>query len=273
MKRENRRTGKKERAIMIASTAFVLTALSVTGVYLKNENVKNKDDGYTIDFTTMQKTPQNQYLEDKNRSLAAIDQEIEDDLDYMPMEVGGDSVILPEVEKKQTMENVMPLEEILSKEAEPEPEESIEEVFVDTTIHFPGAGQILNPIDGDVLIPYSMDKGVYFTTLDQYKYNPAVIYGADQGTVVAVCADSVVEDISFDPVTGYTVLLDLGDGYKAIYGQMDQIAYCVGDMAVKGTVLGYVAEPTKYFSKEGANLYFAMEYNGSPLDPSQYFMY
>ena len=130
----------------------------------------------------------------------------------------------------------------------------------------------MRPVTGEVLIPYSMDKSVYFTTLDQYKYNPAQIYQAETGTVVAVCADGLVEDISYDPVTGYTVLLDMGDGYKAVYGQMDAISYIVGDVAYKGTALGEVAEPTKYFAAEGSNLYFELQYNGEPLDPELYFM-
>ena len=35
--------------------------------------------------------------------------------------------------------------------------------------------QLLWPVDGNVLMSYSMDKTVYFSTLDQYRYNPAMI--------------------------------------------------------------------------------------------------
>ena len=34
----------------------------------------------------------------------------------------------------------------------------------------------------------------------------------------------------------------------------------------KGALLGYVAEPTKYYSIEGNNLYFELLYGGQPVD-------
>lgn len=43
-----------------------------------------------------------------------------------------------------------------------------------------------------------------------------------------------------------------------------------GDIVKKGTTIGYVAEPTKYYSAEGANLYFAMKKDGEPIDPITY---
>ena len=37
-----------------------------------------------------------------------------------------------------------------------------------------------------------------------------------------------------------------------------------------GSILGYISEPTKYYTKEGANLYFALSKDGVSLDPMQY---
>ena len=50
----NRNREKKERLIMLGSAVFVLTALTMTGVYVKGNNEKNKNDGYTIDFSSLQ---------------------------------------------------------------------------------------------------------------------------------------------------------------------------------------------------------------------------
>ena len=50
-----------------------------------------------------------------------------------------------------------------------------------------------------------------------------------------------------------------GDGYRAIYGQLKEPNFAVGDYVESGHVLGYVAEPTKYYSMEGSNLYFALQ--------------
>ena len=38
----------------------------------------------------------------------------------------------------------------------------------------------------------------------------------------------------------------------------------------KGTTIGYIAQPTKYYSTEGTNLYFEMKKDGEPIDPIAY---
>ena len=63
---------------------------------------------------------------------------------------------------------------------------------------------------------------------------------------------------------------DLGDGYTAIYGQLKELTFDKGDNVECGQVVGYVSEPTKYYSVEGSNLYFAMEKDGKPIDPTEY---
>ena len=65
--------------------------------------------------------------------------------------------------------------------------------------------------------------------------------------------------------------VDLGDGYRAIYGQLKEPNFAVGDYVESGHVLGYVAEPTKYYSVEGSNLYFALQKDGQPVDPVAFF--
>ena len=38
----------------------------------------------------------------------------------------------------------------------------------------------------------------------------------------------------------------------------------------EGDVIGVVAEPTKYYSVEGTNLYFELKKDGNPVDPTEY---
>ena len=54
MKRNRKNDVKKERIIMIASSAFVLTALTLTGIYMKEGKVESKDEGYTVDFSALE---------------------------------------------------------------------------------------------------------------------------------------------------------------------------------------------------------------------------
>ena len=43
------------------------------------------------------------------------------------------------------------------------------------------------------------------------------------------------------------------------------------DYVEAGHVLGYIGEPTKYFSVEGSNLYFELQKDGTPIDPIDFF--
>ena len=129
---------------------------------------------------------------------------------------------------------------------------------------------ILWPVEGEVILNYSMDKTVYFKTLDQYKYNPALVISGAVGDQVLSVAKGLVKSIDVTAQTGTTVTVDLGNGFEAIYGQLKEVPVKVGDYVETKTVLGYLSEPTKYYSAEGCNLYFEMRKNGEPINPLEY---
>ena len=126
------------------------------------------------------------------------------------------------------------------------------------------------PVNGHVLIDYSMDQSVYFPTLDQYKLSPAISVQAVEGAPVVSAVNGTVYSIKNDARTGTTVTMELGNGYQAIYGQLTDLNVAEGDTITKGSIIGYVAAPTKYYSEEGSNLYFAMKKDGEPIDPITY---
>ena len=119
-------------------------------------------------------------------------------------------------------------------------------------------------------VDYNMNQTVYFPTLDQYKLSPAISVQAVEGAPVLASVPGTVYSIEEDPQTGTTVTMEIGSGYQAVYGQLKDITVEEGDTVTKGTVIGYVGTPTKYYSKEGSNLYFAMKKNGEPVDPIAY---
>lgn len=126
------------------------------------------------------------------------------------------------------------------------------------------------PASGAVLINYSMDKTVYFATLEQYKYNPALIVGGEVGEMIGASAPGVVTNIEQDAQTGLTVTLDMGNSYSAIYGQLKEVPLEVGFYVNTGETIGYLSEPTKYFATEGANLYFEVQKDGAPVNPMDF---
>lgn len=171
------------------------------------------------------------------------------------------------------------IEETVESESETEAAEqqNAEEPVVEQTaktsqtLHFAPTDGMLWPMEGNVILNYSMDATIYFPTLEQYKYNPAVIIEGEVNDKVYAAAKGQVTDISNNEVTGCTMTVDLGDGYQAIYGQLKELSFEEGDYVEAGHVLGYIAEPTKYFSVEGSNLYFALQKDGEPVDPIEFF--
>ncbi|MBQ4530443.1 MAG: M23 family metallopeptidase [Lachnospiraceae bacterium] len=139
-----------------------------------------------------------------------------------------------------------------------------------TNLSFSAEEKLLWPVEGNVIMNYSMDKTVYFATLDQYKYNPALIIGCEAGNSVKAAADGKVVSIENLDETGTTMTVDLGDGYQAIYGQLKDVTLKAGDTCKAGDVLGSVNEPSRYYLKEGSNLYFEIEKEGSAINPLDY---
>lgn len=164
----------------------------------------------------------------------------------------------------------------IQAEIEEKPEVVLPEIdYIEPSVELPSlsfseADRLTWPIDGNVLMNYSMDKTIYFATLDQYKYNPALIIQGEVGEEVWSAEEGEVTSIKTDAQTGTTVTVNLGDGYEAVYGQLKDVAVKEGQRVDKGELLGYLAEPTKYYSVEGANLYFELLKNGKSVNPLEY---
>lgn len=137
-------------------------------------------------------------------------------------------------------------------------------------VSFSDSDKLLWPVEGALLMNYSMDKTVYFSTLDQYKYNPAIVISGEKGDQVISSAPGTVKSIDKTAETGTTVNVDLGGGYELLYGQLDKVQVKTGDYVDSKTVLGYVGEPTMYYSVEGTNVYFEMRKDGQPVNPMDY---
>ncbi len=126
------------------------------------------------------------------------------------------------------------------------------------------------PVTGTVLIPYNMENTVYFPTLDLYQCNPGVVFSAAEGTPVLAAADGEVVSVENNARTGLTVTMNLGNGYEAIYGQLTDVTLEAGQKVQKAARIGAVASPTKYYVKEGSNLFFEMKKDGKAIDPMVY---
>lgn len=143
------------------------------------------------------------------------------------------------------------------------------EVMNPDSLTFKADKGLLWPVNGNVLMNYSADRVIYFQTLEQFKCNPAIIIDAEVGTKVLNAAKGVITSITNEDETGVTVTESIGSGYSLVYGQLkkDGLKVEVGDLVDEGTVIGVVAEPTRYYTVEGSNLYFEVIKDDSTVDP------
>ena len=138
-------------------------------------------------------------------------------------------------------------------------------------LNFSAENKLSWPIDGNVLMNFSMDQTVYFATLDQYKYNPAIIIEGTAGQEVWSVREGKVTSIKTEPQTGITVTVELGNGYQAVYGQLKDVSVNEVQKVGSGELIGYLSEPTKYYTVEGPNLYFELLKDGKPINPLEFF--
>lgn len=152
-----------------------------------------------------------------------------------------------------------------------EPDLPISETpIIEEKLRFSENDMLSWPIEGNVLMNYSMDQTIYFATLDQYKYNPALVIQGQEGQEVWAAAEGKITSIVTDAQTGTTVTMELGNGYEAVYGQLKDLDVKEGDRVSKGDLIGYLAKPTKYYSVEGCNLYFELRKDGAAINPLEY---
>ena len=236
----------QKKQYIIAGTMVILAAVGMTVLYSRGQEQERKQLEQEIAAE----------MDTENQNVA-MEEETEAD------QVA--SILKPQTQSTETAEV-----EKESEEADSGQEEVAPTGNTSQALHFVAEDGILWPMEGNVILDYSMDSTVYFATLDQYKYNPAVIIAGDVNSKVYAVAKGKIQSIETNEVTGCTVTEDLGDGYLAVYGQLKEPEFAVGDYVEAGHVIGYVTEPTKYYSVEGSNLYFELRKDGVPVDPIEF---
>ncbi len=138
-------------------------------------------------------------------------------------------------------------------------------------LDFSDASRLAWPVRGNILLDYSMDTTIYFPTLAQYQCNPGVVIQAEVSDPVQAPANARVMALGTNEEIGNYVILDLGNDYSVTCGQLKEIQVVENEYLEAGRILGYVAEPTKYYSIEGSNVYFELQHGDGTLDPLDYF--
>ena len=287
-RRNNKRPAlQKEKISIIAASVFVLSALTLAGVYMSAQGDRKKEEN-RIDFAKLEQ--ENNTAEEGGTGLAdtrfvsgkaqaEMDTKKQAQIDKRFVE--SDMYDLSDnndmdVDPAFTEANSGQVENTRQDGAKAgtdkaavfmEGQEPEQELVADTPLFFSEEDSLALPVIGDVILDYSMDKAVYHATMQQYHYNPALVVAASEGQTITAAADGIVSDVYYDSQTGNTIRFDLGNGYMLTYGQLDDISLKAGDRVAAGDVVGKVAKPTIYYTEEGTNVYYKLTKDGVPIDP------
>lgn len=250
----------KDKLFLVMLVLGLLTIVAAAGVVtIQRGNMPGEENPY------MQ-------MEDPNALIA------EDNRDSQQIQIAGAS----DAQKK---EEALPAGDTDSVQAAPETktgaviqktEEPAASVgtgaaeVVPLVLNFTDTDKMTWPVMGNVILDYSMDTTIYFPTLAQYQVNPGLVIQAEVSQPVAVPANAKVLAVGANEELGNYIQLDLGNDYVVTCGQLKEIQAVEGEYLEIGQVLGYVAEPTKYYSVEGSNIYFELSHEGTPVDPLDY---
>lgn len=211
----------------------------------------------------------------RNREMKKDDNQYID-LNEQTEEIAELPTTAPEVvvNVRPTKPAVLPTETVPPTEA-PSVEEETEAMKpvsgqAASALHFNEESKLTWPVEGNVVLDYSMDSTIYFPTLEQYKCNPSIVIQSDVNTPVKAPCDVKVIAVGENEELGKFVVAELGDDYQAKFGQLKEIDVSAGETVKAGEVLGYVAEPTKYYVVEGSNLNFSITKDGLAVDPLDY---
>ena len=297
---------QKEKAGIIAAPVFVLSALTLAGVYMAERNKTNSQEN-RIDFAKLEQQSEQaqdnaaakstqdsdaasgnagagRQTADTSLAKTGIDtrftREIDDlsdnnDMDVDPAYTEVNSAQVTNTPIEGTDKAAVFMGESNSSESAVSENEvtSENEIVADNEAAAPAElsftdGETLQlPAVGNVLLEYSTDKAVYHGTMQQYRYNPSLVIEASEGEIITAAADGIVSNVYYDAQTGNTISFNLGDGYELTYGQLEDINLQVGDTVAAGDMVGKVAKPTIYYTDEGTNIYLKLTKDGAPVNP------
>ena len=127
----------------------------------------------------------------------------------------------------------------------------------------------LRPVEGPVILGYSMDKLAYNPTTRDWRTHPGLDIGASAGTEVKAAAEGTVRSVYADDLLGQTVTVEHAGGWVTHYANLaEEVSVKAGDRVQAGQVLGTVGKTALGEVGVDSHLHFAVYKNNVPQDPA-----
>lgn len=265
----------KDKLILVMMVLGLLTIVAAAGVItLQRRNTEESP------YLNMEGAPEHlvdgqkeETLPDAGHSNAAKEETAPQETQKLADAEKETPVVEKKIEETKVREEVKKETQAPAKKSEAEevePAGAGMDAASALVLNFAQTQSMMWPVEGNVLLDYNMDSTIYFPTLEQYKCNPGIVIQGEVSQPVAAPANARVLETGVNEEIGNYLILDLGDEYSLICGQLKEVQAVPGEYLEKGQVMGYVAEPTKYYTLEGPNVFVELRKGEQAMDPLDY---
>ncbi len=123
------------------------------------------------------------------------------------------------------------------------------------------------PVTGEVVLPYSNTLAIYDPTLEQFRTNEVVSIKSTVGEDVKASIEGQVVEVASNEIYGNYVVIQHGNGWSTLYGQLEDINVQTSDVVGTGAVIGKTAKPSKYSVALGDHVDFKVVNNERTVNP------
>ena len=159
---------------------------------------------------------------------------------------------------------VTPVKPDLPAQEEPEEEEPPVEAAAQLL------PQVVSPLDGTTVTVFSMSELLYDETMADWRTHEGLDIQAAEGDAVKTAAAGEVTSVTQDELMGTTVCITHSGGYVTRYSSLQENPpISQGQQLKAGDIVGYVGTAAAEATM-GPHLHFAVEKDGTLIDPKEY---
>lgn len=130
--------------------------------------------------------------------------------------------------------------------------------------------QVVSPLDGTTVTVFSMSELMYDETMADWRTHEGLDIQAAEGDAVKTAAAGEVISVTRDELMGTTVCVSHSGGYVTRYSSLQENPpISQGQQLKAGDIVGYVGTAAAEATM-GPHLHFAVEKDGSLIDPEEY---
>ncbi len=100
---------------------------------------------------------------------------------------------------------------------------------------------------------------------DTWRLHSGIDIETLQGSSIMASAEGVVQEITSAPGEGLTVILEHGNDWESIYGNLDEVVVKKGDRIIKGMIIGISG--TKSCNQTNPGFHFGINHDQKPVNP------